>query len=109
MAKFSVYQIKKANKELASLSAFYGISDAFSQADARQAFREAKYEKTADVEANNVHEVQTLINTNRSSTLILRTGLLRNISVGDLVNNTETNQWFITGPGRFDLIKIKTK
>jgi hypothetical protein len=109
MAKHSVYQIKKANRELASLSVFYGISDAFSQADARQAFREGRYEKTADVEANDNAQVKSLINADRSNPLILRTGLLRNIGVGDLINNTETNQWFIVGPERFDLIKIKAK
>jgi hypothetical protein len=109
MAKYSVYQIKKSNRELASLSVFYGISDAFSQADARQAFRESRYEKTADVEANSNEHVKNLINTDRSNSLILRTGLLRNVGVGDLINNTETKQWFIVGPDRFDLIKIKVK
>lgn len=109
MAKFSVYQIKKSNRELASLSVFYGISDAFTQADARQAFREGRYEKTADVEANSNEHVRQLINTDRSNTLILRTGLLRNIGVGDIINNTETKQWFILGPDKFDLIKIKQK
>lgn len=109
MAKFSVYQIKKANRELASLSVFYGISDAFTQADARQAFREGRYEKTADVEANGNDHVKNLINSDRSSPLILRTGLLRNVGVGDLINNTETNQWFIVGPNKDDLIKIKVR
>lgn len=109
MAKFSVYQIKKANRDLASLSVFYGISDAFTQADARQAFREGRYEQTADVEANSNDHVKNLINNDRSSPLILRTGLLRNIGVGDLINNTETKQWFIVGPDRFDLIKIKPR
>lgn len=109
MAKFSVYQIKKSNRELASLSVFYGISDAFTQTDARQAFREGRYEKTADVEANSNEHVRQLINTDRSNTLILRTGLLRNIGVGDIINNTETKQWFILGPDKFDLIKIKQK
>lgn len=109
MAKFSVYQIKKSNRELASLSVFYGISDAFTQTDARQAFRESRYEKTADVEANSNEHVRQLINTDRSNTLILRTGLLRNIGVGDIINNTETKQWFILGPDKFDLIKIKQK
>ena len=109
MAKYSVYQIKKSNRDLASLSVFYGISDAFSQADARQAFREGRYEKTADVESNSNEQVKNLINTNRESPLILRTGLLRNVGVGDLINNTETKQWFIVGPDRFDLIKIKVK
>jgi hypothetical protein len=109
MAKYSVYQIKKSNRELASLSVFYGISDAFSQTDARQAFREGRYEKTADVEANSNDHVKNLINTDRANSLILRTGLLRNVGVGDLINNTETKQWFIVGPDRFDLIKIKVK
>ena len=109
MAKYTVYQIKKANRELASLSVFYGISDAFTQATARQAFRESKYEKTADVEANSIAEVQTLINTKRESPLILRAGLLRNIGVGDIINNTETNQWFIVSPTSFDLILIRAR
>lgn len=109
MAKHSIYQIRKANRELASLSVFYGISSAFSQADARQAFREGKYEKTADVEANSNDHVKTLINNDRSSPLILKTGLLRNIGVGDMINNLETSQWFIVGPNGYDLIKIKAK
>jgi|GEM_PF-4779035 hypothetical protein len=109
MAKHSVYQIKKANRELASLSVFYGISNAFTQADARLAFREGRYEKTADVEATDSAQVKKLINGSRDNPLILRTGLLRNIGVGDLLNNTETGQWFIVGPERFDLIKIKVR
>lgn len=109
MAKFSIYQITKKNRDLASQSVFYGISEAFTQADARKAFANGYYSKNADVEAADNIEVQKLINQDRTNTKILKTGILRNISVGDLINNTDTNQWFIVGPKTFDIIKIKQK
>lgn len=109
MAKYSLYQIKKSNKELASLSVFYGISDAFTQASARQAFRESKYENTADIEANSTAEVQILVNTDRTNAKILKLGLLRNVGIGDLIHNTETNQWFIVSPTSYDLILIRPR
>ena len=109
MAKYSIYQVKKSNKTLASQSAFYGISDTFSQATARQAFAEGFYSHNADVEANSNIEVSKLVNTDRSSTKINALGPLRNVSVGDLINNTETGQWFIVSPTTYDPIKIKLR
>lgn len=107
MAKFNVYQITKTNKTLASQSVFYGISDAFTKNTAKQAFIDGLYIKNAEVEASDNKTLTNLINNNRTSNLILSTGALRNVSVGDLINNTETEQWFIVGPSSYDIIKIK--
>jgi hypothetical protein len=107
MAKHTVYQISKSNRALASESVFYGITDAYTKAKARQAFIDGYYKKNADVEAESLQNVSNLINTNRTSPLILKTGPLRNISVGDLIYNHKTKQWFIVGPDRYDVIKIE--
>jgi|TARA_R110001592_G_scaffold12620_1_gene59773 hypothetical protein len=107
VAKFNVYQITKTNKTLASQSVFYGISDAFTKNTAKQAFIDGLYTKNAEVEASDNVSLAKLINDNRTSSLILSTGPLRNVSVGDLINNSETEQWFIVGPASYDIIKIK--
>lgn len=107
MAKHTVYQISKSNRSLASESVFYGISDAYSKGKARQAFIDGYYKKNADVEAETLKDVSNLINNNRTSELILKTGPLRNISVGDLIYNHDTKQWFIVGPDRYDVIRIR--
>lgn len=109
MAKHTVYQILKSNRTLASQSVFYGISEAFTQATARQAFVSGNYSKNADVEAEDNKEVSNLVNNDRANSKVLATGPLRNVSVGDLIFNHETNRWFIVGPNSYDSIKIKIK
>jgi len=107
MAKHEVYQIKKTNRRLASESVFYGISDAFTQATAKQAFRDGYYSHTADVEAANNKGVADLVNNDRTSAKINSLGPLRNISVGDLIHNVESDRWFITSSSGYDPISIR--
>jgi len=109
MAKHTVYQISKSNRTLASQSVFYGISDAFTQATARQAFTDGYYSKNADVEAEDNKGVANLVNNDRTNSKVLSTGPLRNVSVGDLIYNHETKRWFIAGPTSYDPIKIKVR
>ncbi len=107
MARHHVYQISKTNKALASQSVFYGLSDAFTQANARKAFVEGSYAKNADIEANSLNEVKSLVNTNRMSSKIVISGALRNIGVGDIIFNEESGLYFIVSPTGYDRIKIK--
>lgn len=107
MAKFTVYQIKRSERALASRALFYGISDSFTQADARNAFSSGDYVKTADVEAENLQEVTSIINNDRGSAKLVRTGPLRNIAIGDLIHNADTDVYFIATTNAYERIKIR--
>ena len=106
MSKHTIYQIAKSNKALASQSIFYGISDAFSISTARKAFADGYYNKAADVEANNLSEASTLVNTDRANSKILISGALRNVSIGDIILDNDTGVYSIVSPVGFDRIKI---
>ena len=107
MAKFTVYQIKRANRALASRALFYGISDTFTQADARNAFASGDYNLAADVEANSIPEMRQIIDTDRGSSRLVPRGPLRNIAIGDIIHNTETDVYFIVATNTYDRIKIR--
>lgn len=106
MAKFNVFQIPKSNRDLANSATFYGLSDSFTQQNARKAFLEGEYLRVADVEADAFGEVSNLVNNNRTSTKINIIGQLRNITVGDILYNTESLLHYIVSPEGFDRIKI---
>lgn len=106
MAKFNVFQIPKSNRDLANSATFYGLSDSFTQQNARKAFLEGEYLRVADVEADTFGEVSNLVNNNRTSTKINIIGQLRNITVGDILYNTESLLHYIISPEGFDRIKI---
>lgn len=40
MAKHALFQIPKSDRELVTRSVFYGLSDAYTQADAKKAYAE---------------------------------------------------------------------
>jgi len=106
MAKHYVFQIPKSERELATQSVFYTLSDAFTKTDAKKSFIAGKYKRVADVEATDNAEVKNLVNNDRGSTKILKLGALRNVNVGDLIFNEETKLYFIVSPTGFDRIKI---
>lgn len=106
MAKFAVYQIKRSERALASRALFYGISDSFTQADARNAFSSGDYVKTADIEANSIPELRNIIENDRGSSKLVRTGQLRNITIGDIIHNVETDVYSIVATNTYDRIKI---
>lgn len=106
MAKHYVYQIPKSERELATQSVFYSLSEAFTKADAKKAFIAGKYKRVADVEALGNPEVKDLVNNDRGSTKILKLGALRNVNVGDLIYNEETKLYFIVSATGFDRLKI---
>ena len=107
MAKFRVYQIKRSNRDLASQALFYTISENFTQATARNAFASGEYNEVATVEANSLLEVQSIIENDRTSPKLLVAGQLRNITVGDIIQNVDDNLYFIAAPETYDRIKIK--
>lgn len=106
MAKFRIYQIKRSERALASRALFYGISDNFTQTDARNAFSSGDYGTAADVEAETLSEVRTIVDTDRGSSRLLPLGPLRNIAIGDIIHNVDTNVYFIVATNRYDRIKI---
>jgi hypothetical protein len=107
MAKHTIYQIPKSNRQLASRAVYYGISDSFTKSDAITAFAENKYTKVADVEAESAKAAKLIINSDRSKAVTY--SVLRNVSIGDIIHNTETNVYFIVGETTFDRIKIKVR
>jgi hypothetical protein len=109
MAKHTVYQIQKSNRDLASQALFYGTSTAFTKATAIKAFAEQKYRRTADVEAENNNQVKALVNTDRSNPKVLPVAGLRNVNVGDIIYNHETKIYYIVKSEGYDRIKIKLR
>ena len=106
MARHIVYQIPKSFKDLANSATFYGLSDSFTADNARKAFLESQYIRVADVEANTFGDVRNLVNNDRTSSKISVIGQLRNITVGDILYNTESLLYYIVSPDGFDRIKI---
>lgn len=106
MAKFRVYQIGREHRLLASSAQFYGFGENFTQSTAKQAFRNKKYAEVAVVEAASYEEVRQLINNDRGNSKILSTAPLRNINIGDIIYNEETNLYYIVGREAFERIKL---
>ena len=110
MAKHTVYQIKRANRELASNALFYGSTTAFTKATAIKAFAEQQYRRTADVEAENNRQVKDLVNNDRTNSLVLSLGGLRNVNIGDIIYNHETDTYVLVAPdNKYDRVKVKVR
>lgn len=105
--KFDIYQVSRVHRNLASQVKFYGYSTSYTQVEARQAFRNKKYEKVAVVEANDTAEMERIANGDPATNpkIIAEVGL-RRVSIGDIIFNHQVGFYYIKSPTSWDRIKI---
>ena len=104
--KFELYQVSRRFPTVADSAKFYGISPSYTSIEARQAFRSKKYVLVATVEANNLQQMATIANGDRSNPLLAPEAELRSISIGDIAFNYETGFYHIKSQTAWERIKI---